>query len=168
MANLQYKCDFCQRDFTSHKERKHPRFCRNCAELARLIRKWVKNDDMVKVVIDGVHTDFFDKPLKKGFKKELGIPEDSPLIIFTGALLAAKGIWNLVNAIPMVLKERKDTHFLQLKVCPKVVRLMPGCGKAKLALINPHLIQIHVYHGLSQFRQAKPSCLNPITVSNVN
>lgn len=68
--------------------------------------------DKVKVVIDGVHTDFFNKLPKKGFKSELGIPENAPLIIFTGALLAAKGIWNLVDAIPMVLNKRKDVHFL--------------------------------------------------------
>ena len=68
--------------------------------------------DEVRVVIDGVHTDFFSKSPKKGFKEELGIPEDAPLIIFTGALLAAKGIWNLVSAIPLVLKKRKDDHFL--------------------------------------------------------
>jgi len=74
--------------------------------------RFKKNPDRVKVVIDGVHTDFFDDPPKKGFKKELGIPEDVPLIIFTGALLAAKGIWNLVDAIPLVIKERKDIHFL--------------------------------------------------------
>ncbi|MBC8387435.1 MAG: glycosyltransferase [Actinobacteria bacterium] len=70
------------------------------------------NPDKVRVVIDGVHTDFFSKLPKKGFKEELGIPGDAPLIIFTGALLAAKGIWNLVSAIPLVLKKRKDTHFL--------------------------------------------------------
>jgi len=70
------------------------------------------NPDKVRVVIDGVHTDFFSKLPKKGFKEKLGIPEDAPLIIFTGALLAAKGIWNLVSAIPLVLKKRKDVHFL--------------------------------------------------------
>jgi len=68
--------------------------------------------DKVRVVIDGVHTDFFSKSSKKGFKEELGIPKDAPLIIFTGALLAAKGIWNLVSAIPLVLEKRKDVHFL--------------------------------------------------------
>jgi len=68
--------------------------------------------DKVRVVIDGVHTDFFSKSPKKGFKEEMGIPEDAPLIIFTGALLAAKGIWNLVSAIPFVLEKRKDVHFL--------------------------------------------------------
>ncbi len=74
--------------------------------------RFKKDPNRVKVVIDGVHTDFFDKPPKAGFKEELGIPEDAPLIIFTGALLAAKGIWNLVDAIPMVLKKRSDIHFL--------------------------------------------------------
>lgn len=68
--------------------------------------------DRVRVVIDGVHTDFFSKPPEENLRKELGIPEDAPLIIFTGALLAAKGIWNLVSAIPVVLKKRKDIHFL--------------------------------------------------------
>jgi glycosyltransferase involved in cell wall biosynthesis len=68
--------------------------------------------EKVKVVIDGVHTDFFNRPPKKGFKSKLGIPEDAPLIIFTGALLAAKGIWNLVDAIPIVLSRNKNIHFL--------------------------------------------------------
>ncbi|MCL6087941.1 MAG: glycosyltransferase, partial [Actinobacteria bacterium] len=68
--------------------------------------------EKVKVVIDGVHTDFFNKSPQPGLKNQLGIPEDAPLIIFTGALLAAKGIWNLVDAIPMVLSKRKDAHFL--------------------------------------------------------
>lgn len=68
--------------------------------------------EKVRVVIDGVHTDFFNKPPKRGFKSDLGIPENAPLIIFTGALLAAKGISNLVDAIPMILNKRDDVHFL--------------------------------------------------------
>ena len=68
----------------------------------------------VKVVIDGVHTDFFNRLPKMEFKSKLGIPKDAPLIIFTGALLAAKGIWNLVDAIPMVLSKNKNIHFLIL------------------------------------------------------
>jgi glycosyltransferase involved in cell wall biosynthesis len=68
--------------------------------------------DRVRVVIDGVHTDFFSKISQAGFRQKLGIPEDTPVIIFTGALLAAKGIWNLVSAIPLVLKKVKNAHFL--------------------------------------------------------
>lgn len=74
--------------------------------------RFKKDPRMVKVVIDGVHTDFFDKPPEKSFKEKLGVPGKAPLIIFTGALLAAKGIWNLVDAIPLVLKSRNDIHFL--------------------------------------------------------
>jgi len=68
--------------------------------------------DRVRVVIDGVHTDFFSKTPQEGFKQKLGIPEDAPVIIFTGALLAAKGIWNLISSIPLVLKKVGGAHFL--------------------------------------------------------
>jgi glycosyltransferase involved in cell wall biosynthesis len=70
------------------------------------------NPDKVRVVIDGVHTDFFNVTPKKGLQEELGIPEGVPVVIFTGALLAAKGIWNLVSAMPLVLNKIKDAHFL--------------------------------------------------------
>jgi len=86
--------------------------CSSVANGDIIKNRFKKPPDMVKVVIDGVHTDFFNKQPRKGFKKELGIPEQAPLIIFTGALLAAKGIWNLVDAIPLVLEDRKDIHFL--------------------------------------------------------
>ena len=69
-------------------------------------------EEKIKVVIDGVHTDFFNRPVPDGFKEGLGIPKDNPVVIFTGALLAAKGIWNLVDAIPHVLERRKDVCFL--------------------------------------------------------
>ncbi len=68
--------------------------------------------DRVRVVIDGVHTDFFSKNPQEGFKQKLGIPEDAPVIIFTGALLAAKGVWNLISSIPLVLKKVGGVHFL--------------------------------------------------------
>ncbi|MBN1298693.1 MAG: glycosyltransferase family 4 protein [Actinobacteria bacterium] len=78
-----------------------------------IIRERFKIDgSKIKVVIDGVHTDFFNRPPKEDFKKKLGIPDDAPLVIFTGALLAAKGIWNLVDAIPVVLSKKSDVHFL--------------------------------------------------------
>jgi len=70
------------------------------------------NPDKVEVVIDGVHTDFFSSPPPGRLREELGIPDNAPIVIFTGALLAAKGIWNLVSAIPLVLKKREDAHFI--------------------------------------------------------
>ena len=66
----------------------------------------------VKVVIDGVHTDFFNVEPKKGLKEELNIPDGVPVVIFTGALLPAKGLWELLGAIPLVLEKEKDAHFI--------------------------------------------------------
>ncbi len=78
-----------------------------------IIKERFKIDpDRVRVVIDGVHTDFFNKVPEKGFRKKMGIPDNAPLIIFTGALLVAKGIDNLVESIPVVLKKLKNVHFL--------------------------------------------------------
>ena len=70
------------------------------------------NPAKVKVVIDGVHTDFFNKKPAPGFRSERGIPEKAPLVIFTGALLAAKGINNLIEAIPLVIAKNNSIHFL--------------------------------------------------------
>ncbi len=69
-------------------------------------------EEKVKVVIDGVHTDFFNIEPKESLKEELSIPRDVPVVIFTGALLAAKGVDNLVKVMPKVLKEVPDAHFL--------------------------------------------------------
>ena len=45
---IPYKCDFCHRSFISHKTRREAKFCRNCAEIARVVRKWVKDGEWVK------------------------------------------------------------------------------------------------------------------------
>jgi len=69
-------------------------------------------ENRVKVVIDGVHTDFFNIEPNLSLKDELGIPQGVPVVIFTGALLKAKGIDNLVTAMPKVLQKSPNTHFL--------------------------------------------------------
>jgi DNA-directed RNA polymerase subunit RPC12/RpoP len=43
-----YKCEFCGRRFKSARERSGSKLCRNCIELRRLIRTWVKNGVWVK------------------------------------------------------------------------------------------------------------------------
>jgi len=48
MVDIVYKCEFCNREFTSHKERKGTKLCRNCIELRRLVRSWVKDGVWVK------------------------------------------------------------------------------------------------------------------------
>lgn len=43
MAQLLYKCDFCTREFRAGREKKGTKLCRNCIELRRLIRRWVRD-----------------------------------------------------------------------------------------------------------------------------
>ena len=45
-------------------------------------------------------------------RRRLGIPEGSPVVIFTGSLLAAKGVDHLLRAIPLILAEKPDARFV--------------------------------------------------------
>lgn len=45
-------------------------------------------------------------------RRRLGIPENSPVVIFTGSLLAAKGLGHLLRAIPLVLAEQPEARFV--------------------------------------------------------
>ena len=42
MVNISYNCEFCTREFISHRQRKGTKLCKNCIELRRLIRRWAK------------------------------------------------------------------------------------------------------------------------------
>ena len=42
-AEIWYKCEFCTRKFTANKKRRSPLLCRNCIEIRRLIRTWVRD-----------------------------------------------------------------------------------------------------------------------------
>ena len=47
-VNISYRCDFCGRTFTAHRKRTDTILCRNCIEIRRLIRRWVKDGVWVK------------------------------------------------------------------------------------------------------------------------
>ena len=48
MAEHQYTCEFCTREFRSGRKRRGTKLCRNCIELRRLIRKWKEDGVWVK------------------------------------------------------------------------------------------------------------------------
>ncbi len=66
----------------------------------------------VTTVIDGVHMGFFDGTGRQDLKETLGIPPDRPVVTYTGALLASKGVDNFFEAIPHVLAQEPETFFL--------------------------------------------------------
>ncbi len=67
----------------------------------------------VETVIDGVHTDFFKKTGEEvDLRTRLGILPETPVVLYTGALLKSKGIDYLIKAIPHVLHQRPDCLFV--------------------------------------------------------
>eukprot|EP00435_Cladocopium_sp_Y103_P017907 s648_g4.t1 len=52
------------------------------------------------------------KEAQKEARDTLGLPENSPVILYTGRLLPHKGVDLLVEAIPFVLQHWRDAHFV--------------------------------------------------------
>jgi len=43
VVDIVYTCEFCTRKFKSRRARRGTKLCRNCIELRRIIRSWVKD-----------------------------------------------------------------------------------------------------------------------------
>ncbi len=81
-------------------------------ELADEIRK-SRHDGKIETVLDGTNTEsFFHLKNKEDIRKELEIPDNKFIVVYTGGLVANKGIRYLMEAILAVLKERRDVFFL--------------------------------------------------------
>lgn len=63
----------------------------------------------IYVIHNAVDTRFFSPA---SIAPKVGITEDKEIILFTGRLIAAKGVHVLVRAIPKILKEYKNAFFL--------------------------------------------------------
>ncbi len=68
--------------------------------------------ERVCTIIDGVHMGFFAGSGRTDLKAALGIAPERPVVIYTGALLASKGVNNFFEAMPHVLARRPDAFFL--------------------------------------------------------
>lgn len=79
---------------------------------AELIKGMGFPEQIVTPVVDGVHTDFFNTAVDRTFKEELGIPQDNKVVVYTGALLIAKGLDYLLKIIPLVLNKMPEAYFL--------------------------------------------------------
>jgi len=80
------------------------------AEFIRTVMK--EPTEKIRTVVDGVHTDFFDVTGVEELRGELGLEKEKKVVTFTGALLAGKGIDNLLAAMPFVLKRVPEAFFL--------------------------------------------------------
>ncbi len=76
------------------------------------IKKLSKKKE-VDVVLDGINLNSFNiAKTKDEIRAELDLPKDKFIIIYTGGLVANKGINYLLDAIIPVLKRRPDVFFL--------------------------------------------------------
>jgi glycosyltransferase involved in cell wall biosynthesis len=75
--------------------------------------KGLRHDGIVETVLDGVNLSRFqDLPEKIESKKELELPLDRRIVIYTGALMPNKGTSNLYQAILEVKKSAPRTFFV--------------------------------------------------------
>ena len=80
-------------------------------ELEEEIKK--TNKGSVTTVYDGVNqANYQTIKSKKGIRKKLGIPTDKLIVVYTGALIANKGINHLLDAILIITKNTEGIHFV--------------------------------------------------------
>jgi len=68
--------------------------------------------ERVCTIIDGVHMNFFAGSKGRDLKAELGLDPQRPVVLYTGALLASKGVDNFFKAIPLVREKAPEAFFL--------------------------------------------------------
>lgn len=77
--------------------------------------KYHISDEEMTVLDDGIDTDLF-KPHtiaeKEELKREWGIPKENIVILYTGSMTQAKGVKELLDAVPEILKENNRITFV--------------------------------------------------------
>ena len=72
-----------------------------------------RTDKKVQTVLDGANPAHYEIPeSKEDLKKQFGLPLDKVIVTYTGALTANKGVQYLLDAIPLVLKQSDNVHFV--------------------------------------------------------
>lgn len=75
--------------------------------------KKLRKDGNVTTVLDGVSVERYDGlPDQETLRRQFGLPLNKTIVVYAGALIRNKGIQYFLEAIPRVLADRPDTHFL--------------------------------------------------------
>ncbi len=75
--------------------------------------KKFRKDGKLETILDGVDLDYYqDLPSKEESKKELEVPIDKIVVVYTGAMVSNKGFGYLMEAVPLLLEENKDLFFV--------------------------------------------------------
>lgn len=80
----------------------------NTEEISR-----IRKSGTADVLLDGVRVEMFENlPEKNALRREYGIPEDKIVVTYTGALIPNKGIQFFLEAIPLVVEQYPQAHFV--------------------------------------------------------
>lgn len=72
-----------------------------------------RTGDKVGYVWDGVNVAEYDTSLDRhALRKKYNISKDAFVVVYTGALIANKGISHIMESIPFVIKKIPDVHFV--------------------------------------------------------
>ncbi len=73
----------------------------------------VRHDGCVDVLLDGTRLSMFEGlPEKQTLRHTYGVPQDAVVVTYTGAFIRNKGIQFFLDAIPLVLKNYPQVHFV--------------------------------------------------------
>jgi len=78
----------------------------------QLVREWNVPSHKVRAVIDGVDTDRFQRQSREEARRRLGIPDNTPLVVFLGVLNSYQGIDLLLETISILDARKSNVHFL--------------------------------------------------------
>jgi glycosyltransferase involved in cell wall biosynthesis len=79
-----------------------------------LVSKYKISKNKIDIINDGIDTDLFNNSLynKDTVKTVLNIPIQNTIILYTGSISKAKGVKELLDAIPKIIKKRKNITFI--------------------------------------------------------
>ena len=89
-------------------------FCSSKNSYNFLISKYKVNKNKIDILNDGVDTDLFNSSFynKDSIRAEMGIPTDNTVILYTGSLTEAKGVKELMDAVPDIARKRPKFTFV--------------------------------------------------------
>lgn len=91
----------------------------NSETAAEIWRRGVRGRIPVRVVPNAIPVDHIER-VAPADRRELGIPEDVPLILFAGRFTPGKNVSLLGEALVSLLRERPDAHALMLGEGPEL------------------------------------------------
>jgi glycosyltransferase involved in cell wall biosynthesis len=87
-------------------------FCSSEESKKTLLTRFNVATEKLSLLQDVVPDVFFMEQDEKGICKELGIPEQKKVVLYTGSLLPGKGVQYVVDAMKILCNKRKDLFFV--------------------------------------------------------